>query len=140
MPTVYVASKARHHAWWGALRAAGVPISVSWIDWPPNLDGSEPTADQWRWSRCIEQAADADICLFVNNAGETACGALLEAGAALAAGKWVYVVSPDEWTFANHPRCRVFPSLEAAVAAIMAMQTGELAREATMAVSGRWRV
>jgi hypothetical protein len=45
-----------------------VPISVTWIDWPPNIDGSGPSADQWRahWSRCIEEAADADICLFVN--------------------------------------------------------------------------
>ena len=25
-----------------------LPTSASWIDWPPNIDGSEPTADQWR--------------------------------------------------------------------------------------------
>jgi hypothetical protein len=29
---------------------------------------------------------------------------LLECGAALAAGKQVFVVSPYEWTFANHER------------------------------------
>jgi hypothetical protein len=62
--------------------------------------------------------------------GETACGALIEAGAALAAGRQVFVVSSYEWTFANHPRCRVFVSLDAAIAAIVAMQQGELAREA----------
>jgi len=56
--------------------------------------------------------------LFISNAAETACGALLEAGAALAAGKQVYVVSPDEWTFAHHPNCRVFASLEEAANAI----------------------
>jgi hypothetical protein len=44
----------------------------------------------------------ADICLFVSNEGETACGALLEAGAALAAGKRVIVVSLDWWSFAEH--------------------------------------
>jgi hypothetical protein len=77
------------------------------------------------------------VCLFVCNEGETACGALIEAGAALAAGRQVFVVSPYEWTFANHPRCRVFLSLDAAIAAIMAMQQGELAREASMAVADR---
>src|SRR5262245_24121601 len=102
MPTVYVASKARHFAWWRALRAAGVPIVGSWIDWSGNSDGAEPTSDAWsrHWYRCVDEAAAADICLFVSNTGETACGALLEAGAALAAGKQVVVVSPDEWTFA----------------------------------------
>jgi hypothetical protein len=30
---------------------------------------------------------------------------------------------------ANHPRCRVFSTLEAAIAALMAMQVGERARE-----------
>jgi hypothetical protein len=81
--------QSRHHSWWRALRAASVPIVASWIDWPPNIDGSEPTPDAWRehWDKCIAEAAAADICLFVSNAGETACGALLEAGAALAAGK-----------------------------------------------------
>jgi hypothetical protein len=58
---------------------------------------------------------EADLCLFVCNEGEQACGQLIEAGAALAAGKRVFVVSPYEWTFAHHPRCRIFPTLEAAV-------------------------
>jgi hypothetical protein len=40
----------------------------------------------------------------------------------------VFVVSPDTWTFANHPRCRTFRTLEAAVAAIVAMQSGEATR------------
>jgi len=33
---------------------------------------------------------------------------LIEAGAALAAGRRVFVVSSYEWSFANHPRCRRF--------------------------------
>ena len=32
------------------------------------------------------------------------------------------------WLVAHHPRCRTFPSLEAAVTAIVAMQMGERAR------------
>jgi hypothetical protein len=64
------------------------------------------------WFGCIREAAEAD--------GETACGGLLEAGAALAADKRVFVVSPDWWSFANHPRCRSSIRLQSAVEAIMA--------------------
>src|SRR5947207_2566897 len=96
---VYPASKACHAEWWRALRAAGVPIACNWIDWPGNRDGAEPTADAWsrHWQRCIDEASACDICLFVCIAGETACGALIEAGAALAANKRIFVVSPDQW-------------------------------------------
>jgi hypothetical protein len=118
--TVYVASKAKHAAWWAALRAAGVTIISTWIDWPGNRDGAEPTADDWatHWQRCINETSAADVCLFVSQRGETACGALLEAGAALAAGKQVFVVSPDEWTFANHPNVQRFATLEQAIGAV----------------------
>jgi hypothetical protein len=44
---IYVASKARHHHWWSALRTAGVPVTASWIDWPHNIEGTEPTAGDW---------------------------------------------------------------------------------------------
>jgi hypothetical protein len=126
--TVYPASKSRHAPWWRALRAAGVPIVASWIDAPFNGTGEEPSRDAWsaHWFKCISEAADADVCLFVCNEGETACGQLLEAGAALAAGKWVYLVSDYQWSFANHPRCRVFSSIEEAITAIMAWQGAKL--------------
>jgi hypothetical protein len=120
---IYVASKAKHAPWWRALRASGVSVVASWIDWPYNAPGApEPGADAWsaHWSACITEAAAADICLFVCLDGETACGQLIEAGASLAAGKRVFVVSDYQWTFANHPRCRVFSSLEDAIAAICA--------------------
>jgi len=64
------------------------------------------------------------VCLFVCNEGETACGALIEAGAALAAGKRVYIVSDYTWTFSNHPRCRLFATLEDAITAIVAGAQG----------------
>jgi hypothetical protein len=121
MPTVYVASKARHHSWWRALRAAGVPIAASWIDWDANRDAlCAPNANEWaeHWQRCIDEAAAADVLLFVAFEDERQCGALVELGAALAAGKTCYVVSPHEWTVANHPRCRTFATLADAVAAI----------------------
>jgi hypothetical protein len=127
---IYCASKAKHAAWWRALRAAGVPIIATWIDWSRNHDGGEPTADEWQrhWERCINEASAADILLFVAFEDERQCGALLEAGAALAAGKRCYVVSPHWWSVANHPRCRIFRTLEDAVTAVMAAVAGERAR------------
>ena len=80
MPLVYVASKAKHSHWWRALRAAGVPISATWVDAELNEAGAdEPTADAWRdhWDKCVAEAAEAELCLFVCNEGETACGALI---------------------------------------------------------------
>jgi hypothetical protein len=122
MTTVYVASKAKHAAWWKALQAAGVPITSSWLDWEGNRTDADPTADAWgrHWLHCVDEASTADICLFVCNEGETACGALLEAGAALAAGKQVFVVSHYWFSFFEHPRCRRFDSLADAIAAITA--------------------
>jgi hypothetical protein len=105
------------------------------IEWEGNAPGVEPSADAWlrHWSRCIEDASAADVCLFVNNAGERACGALVELGAALGTGKQVFVVSPDWWSFANHPRCRVFKDIAGAIEAICAMQAGEQMRQEVMA-------
>jgi hypothetical protein len=51
----------------------------------------------------------------------------------------VFVVSPYEWTFANHERCRRFDSLEAAIRAIKAQQAGEEARVIAMN-SRRFRI
>jgi hypothetical protein len=95
----YCTSKkwASYAAWWQSLRAAGVPIVASWIDWLSNHDvGTEPTSDAWsrHWTRCIDETAEADILLFYADQDERQCGALVELGAALAAGKRVFVVSP----------------------------------------------
>src|SRR5947207_7375510 len=120
MPAVYPASKARHAPWWSALRAAGLPIVASWVDWQGNAPGAEPTADAWsrHWILCIDEAAAADVLLFYAGEGETACGALVELGAALASGAHVYVVSPYAWSVPHHPRCRTFATLADAVEAI----------------------
>ena len=56
-------------------------------------------------------------------------GALLEAGAAVGAGKLVFLVSHHPWPFLrHHPRCRSFDTLAAAIVAIMAQVAGERAR------------
>src|SRR5262245_58047803 len=117
MPTVYVASKAKHAFWWRALRAAGIDITSTWIDWSGNRADHEPCADEWQrhWSRCCKEARNADILLFVDLDDERQCGSLIEMGAALASGAQVYIVSPHWWSISHHPDCRVFPDLEHAV-------------------------
>jgi hypothetical protein len=124
MVKVYPASKSKHAVWWQALRSAGVPISASWIDWSHNHhdDGSEPSADEWtkHWERCCREAAEADIVLIYAGAEERQNGSLLEAGAALGAGKRVFIITPHNWSWKHHPRVRVLDTLEAAIVAIMA--------------------
>jgi hypothetical protein len=116
--TIYPASKVRHLPMWKALTAAGVPIRASWLDAPFNTTGEEPLPESWatHWSRCCDEAAAADIVLFYAKADEYQMGALIEAGAALGAGKQVWCISPHRWSFRHHPRCRNFESLDQAIA------------------------
>ena len=129
---VYVGSKARHWQFWGALRAAGVPIVASWIDAPFNHTGEEPSEDAWslHWQKCVREAAECDILLLYGGPDERQLGSLIEAGAALAHNKRVFVVAPTaHFSFANHPRCRVFNTLADAIEAIMAAPTRRRQRE-----------
>jgi hypothetical protein len=98
-----------------------VPIVAGWLDAAFNSTGEEPTPDVWlkHWKACIEQAAAADIVLLYAREDETQMGALIEAGAALGAGKEVWCVSPHEWSFRHHPRVRNFRSLDEAVRALV---------------------
>jgi hypothetical protein len=83
------------------------------------------------WQQCIEGASSADVRLFLSMDGERACGQLIELGAALASGKQCFIVSPTYWwSVQHHPLCRVFTSLQDAVAALVAMQHGERERAA----------
>jgi hypothetical protein len=107
--TIYVASKANHHPWWAALRQF-IPIEASWIDADLNRNGSEPSAAEWAayWQKCLQEAASCDVLLFVALDGETACGQLIELGAALAAGRQCWIVSDYDWSIAHHPLVRRF--------------------------------
>ena len=127
---IYCASKAKHAPWWRALRAAGVPIICTWPDWARNIDGVEPTSDEWsrHWQRCTDEASAADVCLFLDLPGENQCGALVELGCALAMSRRVYLVSENWWSIQNHPSVRKFRALEDAVSAIMAACAGEASR------------
>jgi hypothetical protein len=134
--TVYCASKAgpAEIALWTALRGAGLPIIATWIDAEINRTDRAPADDEWsrHWQRCLEESSSADITIFYAPLGPTQCGSLIEIGSALASGREVWIVSDYEWSISPHPRCRVFKSIEACVATIMARQAGEEARRAAL--------
>jgi hypothetical protein len=111
------------------LRTARIEVISSWIDWPGNSPGNEPTAEDWsrHCVRCIGEARHCDVLLFVNREDEQACGSLIEAG---------LVVCPD-MTFSYHSlNCRNFLALADAIAAIVAMQAGKAARGYSASISG----
>ena len=132
---IYPASKAKHAPWWAALRAAGLNIAASWITWPGNQTGADPTPDDW--GRNIGPGASRKrlqpmlYCLSLRE-GATQCGALIEIGASrLSAGKRVFVVSDyqvDDCAPSARPMLRI--RLEAAVAALVAAANGERQRNA----------
>jgi hypothetical protein len=130
MLAVYVASKSKFWPWWCAIRGAGINIISTWLDWSHNHDDTEPTADEWarHWESCVSQAASADITLMMAPAGDNQNGALVEVGAALGAGKQVWVVSPHDWSWRHHERVRNFETLEGAISALAAQQVGERLR------------
>jgi hypothetical protein len=127
---IYLASKSRHAEFVAALNAGGFPLASSWHSWPFNRNAQEPERADWREhsERCLREAAGADVCvLYAPDATDMHFGSLLEAGAALGAGKRVYLVSPHDWPFLrNHPRVRSFPNLAAAVTELVAARTPPL--------------
>jgi hypothetical protein len=74
------------------------------------------------------------VLLFVNWENEQACGGLIKAGAASAAGRQLFVVSPGASPFSHHPDCRNFSALAGAIATIVALQTA--ARGYSASISG----
>ena len=102
--TIYTASKTTHAEKWRRLRARGHDIISTWID----EAGEGQSADYAELAqRCIDEAAAADITILYCQPGEILKGALLEAGAALAAGKEVRCVGDCESisrVFRKHPR------------------------------------
>ena len=64
------------------------------------------------------------MLLFVNGENEQACGALIEAGAASAAGRQLFVASSGASPFSHHPNCRNFSALADGIAIIVAKETG----------------
>ncbi len=111
-PSVYVASKSARGGMWQEYRSAwadlGLQVASTWInEWQAGASSS--MADLWL--RCISEAASADFLVLYAHRDETLKGALIEVGAALAAGRPVYVCPGSEWSgeagrigsWANHP-------------------------------------
>lgn len=98
---IYIASKSKHGGRWLAGRRGGVPFSASWIDeWEPGTTADWSTL----WARCIAEAAACDALILYMEPGEALKGALVEVGAALAAGRPVFVVAPaGTFSFQEHP-------------------------------------
>jgi hypothetical protein len=119
---VYVASKAKHAPWWQALRAAGLDICATWVDWEFNHSGAVPTPADWaaHWERCVTEARDCDVLLLHAMPDETQKGGLIELGAALAAGKKVFIVAPSfDWSWKHHANVAVFDTLDDALKALL---------------------
>ena len=117
---IYAASKAKHGPWWAALRAAGLDICSTWPEWRFNYNGATPSPEDWatHWANCINQAAACDILLLHAMDGEVQKGALIELGAALAAGRRVFVVTPYDWNWCHHSQVQRFDTLAQAIEAL----------------------
>jgi hypothetical protein len=118
---IYIASKAKYASRWRELRASGVPIISSWIDW------DEPkTTDGWRqlWELCVSEAAAADVLILYEEPGDVLKGALVETGICIGAGNRVYFAGErGRHSIVNHPRVTVFGTIEDAVGAAMSEVT-----------------
>ena len=106
---------------------SNLDIRASWLHSEINTGNINPSWDAWarHWSTCCSEAAAADVVLLYARKDKHQMGTLLEAGAALGAGKQVWCVSPHRWSFRHHPLVRNFTSLEDAVTAAMAAKAGE---------------
>lgn len=114
-PAIYIASKTRHADRWRTLRdRVGEPIISSWI----NEAGEGETSD-WTdlWDRCASEASRAAVTIVYHEGDDVLKGALVEAGAALASGRAVFVVGDPPGSWVHHRNVRRFPSMKEAIAA-----------------------
>ncbi len=117
--SVYTASKPRHSQMWRKIRdTGGINIIATWIDFEKDEDID---CFQRLWIQCASEAAQADVTLLYIEPGDELRGAYVEMGIALASGKRVYVVNPQNVKVTdaiNHPRVTVFANLGTALDAI----------------------
>lgn len=111
--TLYTASKVRHASKWIALKKEGWPIISTWI----HEAGEGQTSDyKDLWTRCVREACAASVTLVYVEEGDILKGGLVEVGAALAAGKPVFVLAGPEdlkalGSWVNHPKVHKYGSM-----------------------------
>ena len=120
---IYIASRVRHAPKWHELREQGTPITSTWID-----SGDGPDIDmRGIWYRCIDEASKSVATVLYREDDELLKGALIEAGAALGAGKPVYTVGfngPEDmkiFSFLYHPMVVRCESLDCALSLASAL-------------------
>ena len=124
---IYIASKTRHAPKWIALRAGGAPITATWID-EAGAGDTLDFSDLWR--RCVSEASSGAALILYHEDGDVLRGALVEAGAALASGRLVFLVSPVAsgdtgplGSFMAHRLVTRFSTVDQAIAAARAANT-----------------
>lgn len=113
---IYVVSKVRHAAVWKDLRERGYPVISTWID-----DGLEHEIDfSEAWPRYIQEASRASFVIAYALPDEVLKGGLIEIGAALGNGAYVFVVGEINAlrTVRYHPRVKTATSVAHALALI----------------------
>lgn len=101
---IYIASKTVHAPRWRTLRdVEGLPINSTWID---EAGPGESKSLEDLWERCISEARSAHCLIAYREGDEVLKGALVEIGAALAAGKYVFLVGfiESNFSFKHHRR------------------------------------
>lgn len=114
---IYITSKTKHAGRWRELRAAGVNIISTWID-EAGAGQSRDLSDLA--TRCINEAKSADRLILYCESSDVLKGALIEAGAALAAGVPVFVVGSAaslQTALNRHPLWKETSSIESALRA-----------------------
>lgn len=119
---IYIASKVRHADRWKALRQGGVPVISTWID---EAGEGETASYADLWIRCISECRACSALIAYIEEGEVFKGGFIEIGAALSAGRPVFVVGPVPGSFVHHPLVTRCVSLNAAIDAAKRKRGGK---------------
>ena len=114
-PTIYTASKTKHAPKWIELRGKGYNVISTWID-EHQPGQTENFADLAL--RCIQEPAKADVTILYCEPGDYLKFALVEVGAALAAGKKIIIIGMGRSlsaTMLHHPNIQHVQTIEAAL-------------------------
>lgn len=112
-PRVYIASKLKHVRSWKMHRNTFTDIDFTsrWLDMVDGTEQEAGTSERERFARAwvidIDDVRKSDFLIIYAAKDEHLRGALVEAGAALAWGVKVIVISEHEdyGTWQNHPLC-----------------------------------